>query len=76
LETKWLEQVALTLEELALEFDPMESQCVQESFKEVHAHQYAKCAAHVYIKSEKCEDAVLGQDALSDSQIEEHLRQT
>lgn len=36
------ELVASTLVELVLEFDPMESECVEETFEGIHAHEHTE----------------------------------
>ena len=59
------------MEELALEFDPMKSQSMQEAFEEVHAHEYTECAGHVDIEGEEHQVVVLREDALADGQVEE-----
>ena len=37
------ELVAISLVELVLEFNPMESEGVQEAFHGIHAHEYKEC---------------------------------
>jgi len=60
----WCEFLAVSLIKLILEFDPVQTQCMQEALQCIHHHQHADGHSHEGQEAQRNGDEVNGQRRL------------
>jgi hypothetical protein len=74
LEVEWLEAIAVSFEEFALELDPMEAQGVEEALQEIHAQKHSEGDACEDSIARVDHDRVAGVDHAQQSLLPKHSR--